>query len=128
MMGILVDFLSALFMFAPTNMFQQVILMLLGLVVTAVGVSTVVGMDIVSNAPDGLVQSIADSLGERFGSVKVIFDTSHIAASLLLSICALGNLAGFGLTIVVSALFLGHVINVVNRFLQQPLYVLAFGN
>lgn len=128
MMGVLVDLLSAMFIFAPANMLQQVILMLVGLVVTAVGVSTVVGMDIVPNAPDGLVQSIADSLGKRFGSVKVIFDTSHVAASLLLSICALGNLAGFGLTTVVSALLLGHVINFVNRFLQQPLHTLAFGN
>jgi hypothetical protein len=40
----------------------------------------------------------------------------------------LGSLAGFGLATVVSALFLGHVINLVNRFLQEPLHVLVFGN
>ena len=128
MMGGLVDLMSAWFVFSPSNMFQQVVLMLLGLAITAVGVSTVVGMDIVPNAPDGLVQSIADSLGKKFGSIKVVFDTSHVAASLMLSVCMLGNLAGFGLTTVVSALFLGHVINIVDLFLQKPLRGLAFGN
>lgn len=128
MMGALVDLLSNWFAFSPVNFIQQVVLMLLGLAITAVGVSTVVGMDIVPNAPDGLVQSIAECLDTKFGSVKVVFDTSHVAASLVLSVCVLGDLAGFGLTTVVSALLLGHVINIVNEFLQKPLHVLAFGN
>ncbi|WP_256386425.1 hypothetical protein [Olsenella sp. Marseille-P4559] len=41
----------------------------------------VVRMGIVPNAPDGLVHAVAESAGRCFDSVKVIFDSDHVAAS-----------------------------------------------
>ena len=100
---------------------------LLSLAITAFGVSLVVNMGVVPNAPDGLVQAIAEKLKRRFGDVKVVFDCSHVAASLALSLVFMHNLGGFGVTTAISALFLGHVINVANKLFAQRVIRAAFG-
>ena len=87
--------------------------MLAALVVTAFGASLMVQMEVVPNAPDGLVQVIADALGTAFGNVKVVFDVSHVSAALVGSLLLFGDIKGFGPTTVVSALFLGRIINVI---------------
>ena len=102
--------------------------MLLSLAVTAFGVSLVVNMGVVPNAPDGLVQVIAEKIKRRFGDVKVVFDCSHVAASLAsVARCFMYNLGGFGVTTAISALFLGHVINVANKLFAQRFVRAAFG-
>lgn len=84
-------------------------------------------MGVVSNAPDGLVQVTAEKLKRRFGDIKVVFDCSHVAASLVLSLVFMHNLGGFGVTTAISALFLGHVINVANKLFAQRFVRAAFG-
>lgn len=111
----------------PTALPAQVVTMLLSLAITAFGVSLVVNMGVVPNAPDGLVQVIAEKLKCRFGDVKVVFDCSHVAASLALSLVFMHNLGGFGVTTAISALFLGHVINVANKLFAQRFIRVAFG-
>lgn len=111
----------------PTALPAQVATMLLSLAITAFGVSLVVNMGVVPNAPDGLVQVIAEKLKRRFGDVKVVFDCSHVAASLALSLIFMHNLGGFGVTTAISALFLGHVINVANKLFAQRFIRAAFG-
>lgn len=81
----------------------------------------------VPNAPDGLVQVISESLQKRFGDVKVVFDTSHVTASLIMSLLVLHELGGFGATTIISALFLGRVINVVNSLFVKWFRRAAFG-
>lgn len=79
------------------------------------------------NAPDGLVQVIAEKIKRRFGDVKVVFDCSHVAVSLVLSLALMHNLGGFGVTTAISALFLGHVINIANKLFAQRFVRAAFG-
>lgn len=112
----------------PTTLPAQVVTMLLSLAVTAFGVSLVVNMGVVPNAPDGLVQVIAEKLKRRFGDVKVVFDSSHVVASLMLSLACMHNLGGFGVTTAISALFLGRAINIANRLFAQHFVHVAFGN
>lgn len=111
----------------PTALPAQVATMLLSLAITAFGVSLVVNMGVVPNAPDGLVQVIAEKLKRRFGDVKVMFDCSHVAASLTLSLVCMHNLGGFGVTTAISALFLGHIINFANKLFAQRFVRMAFG-
>lgn len=112
----------------PTALPAQAATMLLSLAVTAFGVSLVVNMGVVPNAPDGLVQVIAEKLKRRFGDVKVVFDCSHVAISLALSLLLMHNLGGFGVTTAISALFLGRAINIANRLFAQHFVHTAFGN
>ena len=82
LIGGLTDLFMAVNPLHPTALPTQIATMLLSLAVTAFGVSLVVNMGVVPNAPDGLVQVIAEKLKRRFGDVKVVFDCSHVAASL----------------------------------------------
>lgn len=128
LIGVFTDFFTTVFPAHPAGLPAQVATMLMALVITAFGVSLVVNMGVVPNAPDGLVQVIAEKLGKRFGDVKVVFDTSHVVASLVLSLLVLHSLGGFGLTTIVSALFLGRVINVVNALFAHRFRRIAFGD
>ena len=56
-----------------------------------------------------------------------MFDCSHVAASLMLSLACMHNLGGFGVTTAISALFLGHVINIANKLFAQRFVRMAFG-
>ena len=56
-----------------------------------------------------------------------MFDCSHVAASLTLSLVCMHNLGGFGITTAISALFLGHIINFANKLFAQHFVRAAFG-
>lgn len=127
LIGGLTDLFMAVNPLHPTALPTQIATMLLSLAVTAFGVSLVVNMGVVPNAPDGLVQVIAEKLKRRFGDVKAVFDCSHVAVSLVLSLALMHNLGGFGVTTAISALFLGHVINVANKLFAQRFIRAAFG-
>lgn len=127
LMGGFTDFFMAVNPLHPTALPAQVATMLLSLAITAFGVSLVVNMGVVPNAPDGLVQVIAEKLKRRFGDVKVVFDCSHVAASLTLSLACMHNLGGFGVTTAISALFLGHIINFANKLFARRFVRMAFG-
>lgn len=127
LIGGFTDFFMAVNPLHPAALPAQVATMLLSLAVTAFGVSLVVNMGVVPNAPDGLVQVIAEKLKRRFGDIKVVFDCSHVAASLALSLALMHNLGGFGVTTAISALLLGHVINVANKLFAKRFIHMAFG-
>lgn len=126
--GLLTDVFAALLPIHPVMMGERVATMLLSLCLTSFGVSLVVNMGVVPNAPDGLVQVIAEKRRMRFGDVKVVFDSIHVAAALVLTLVVLGNVGGFGLTTVISALFLGRMINVMNRVFSAGFTRVAFGD
>ena len=126
-MGEFVDAIAVLVRVSPQGIVAQLSCMCAALVVTAFGVTLMVGMEVVPNAPDGLVQAIARTLGTRFGNVKVVFDVSHVLASVAGSLLVFGDISGFGVTTVVSALFLGRIINVFDHFVGTPVHRLVFG-
>ena len=126
--GMFTDVFAALIPLHPELFPERLATMVLSLCLTAFGVSLVVNMGVVPNAPDGLVQVIAEKLRRRFGDVKVVFDSLHVAVALALTLVVLGNVGGFGLTTVISALFLGRLINVMNRMFAPTFTRVAFGD
>ncbi len=113
-MGALVDLLSLIVTLSPHGFPAQVACMCCSICVTALGAALMVDMEIVPNAPDGLVQVASEALSAPFGRVKVIFDVSHVVASILGSLLLFGDISGFGLTTVASALLLGRINLVMN--------------
>ncbi len=118
-MGALVDLLSLVVTVNPQGLPAQVTCMLCSICVTALGASLMVDMEIVPNAPDGLVQVASEALHAPFGRIKVIFDVSHVVVSILGSLLIFGDISGFGLTTVASALLLGRAINVIMNTVGQ---------
>lgn len=126
--GIFTDFFMAVMPFHPEGLPAQVATMVFSLVLISFGVSLVVNMGVVPNAPDGLVQVISEKLRRRFGDVKVVFDTSHVVVALVLSWTVLHTIDAFGITTVIAALFLGKFINVMNSLFAAKFQQAAFGS
>ncbi|WP_303863486.1 YitT family protein, partial [Alkalibaculum bacchi] len=126
-MGYFVDMIANLVQINLSNILAQTICMLGALVVTAFGVTLMVGMDVVPNAPDGLVQVISGTLKKPFGNIKVVFDSSHVLVSIIGSLVLFGDIEGFGLTTVVSALLLGRIINVMESLVGDHAKEMVFG-
>lgn len=128
MIGIFTDFFMAVMPIHPEGLPAQVATMVFSLVLISFGVSLVVNMGVVPNAPDGLVQVISEKLRRRFGDVKVVFDTSHVVVALVLSWTMLHTIDAFGVTTVIAALFLGKFINVMNGLFAAKFQQTAFGS
>lgn len=126
--GIFTDFFMAVMPIHPEGLPAQVATMVFSLVLISFGVSLVVNMGVVPNAPDGLVQVISEKLRRRFGDVKVVFDTSHVVVALVLSWTVLHTIDAFGITTVIAALFLGKFINVMNSLFAAKFQQAAFGS
>ena len=126
--GIFTDFFMAVMPFHPVGLAAQVATMVASLALLAFGVSLVVNMGVVPNAPDGLVQVVSERLRRRFGDVKVVFDTSHVVVALVLSWTVLHTIDAFGITTIIAALFLGQFINVMNRLFAERFQRAAFGS
>ena len=119
--GRLVDWFDQLLAFRAENLLTGIALLLLAICFIAMGVTLSVGMDMVPNTADGMVDVIARKLGREFGKVKTVFDLSMMCLTILISLIAAGHLIGIGVGSVLSALGVGRVAGLFRRWLKKPL-------
>ena len=121
--GYFTDFgLRIISVFPLYNYFMQVILMLMGVVVLAFGISLTIIADLIFNAGEGIVKAIADASGKDFGKVKTIFDIGCVTASALLSMIFFNfQILGIREGTLIAALFTGLLVNSFNKILKKPL-------
>ena len=100
---------------APTSIPAQIALLLLGCCVLGCGIAIECAPDLVFVPGEGIVYAIADTLGKKLGSVKVIFDLVLVAASVSLSLLLFGELRGVGLGTIVTVFITGNVVNFANE-------------
>lgn len=91
------------------------------LVLIAFGVYTVVLTDVVMNAPDGLVKTIADHWHVEFSKVKSIFDLICVSTSIILSLVFMGNITGLREGTIIASLSIGRLIGVVSRRYKEKI-------
>lgn len=103
------------------NLVLRIFILLLAIVITAIGASMVVGMQIVPNPADGLASIIGTKLGHGFGFGKNMIDAISICVSLLIGFIATHGLLGIGIGTVISMVLTGRVIAI----LQKPMLKLC---
>lgn len=106
--------MNALAWFTPSSVPVKALALLLGCAVLGCGISIEVAPDALVVPGEGVVGAIAEALNRRFGSVKVAFDVTLVALSLVLSLCFFHGINGLGLGTVVSALLVGRFVNLFN--------------
>jgi len=101
---------------------ERLSLVLVGMVILAFGITLTVISDTVMNVGEAFVDVVSKSLKMNFGTVKVIFDVSCVALSVILS------LIFFDLTVVgvregtlITACCTGFVIKLMTKKLKDPL-------
>ena len=114
-----IDFSMSLLSFLElSNIWMQLIVLVLGCLVLAIGINFEVAPKIMFVPGEGAVQAISDTLHTNFGKTKVAFDTTLMGIALLLSFLFFGHLNGLGIGTIISALIVGLFVNGVRNILH----------
>ncbi|ADC46002.1 hypothetical protein mru_0150 [Methanobrevibacter ruminantium M1] len=112
-----IDFSMTLVTFLnPTNYISQFAVLMLSCVVVAFGVLLEVQTEVVFLPPDGIIVAISKVLNKEFPKVKPFFDTSLVLTAAILSIVFLGYLAGVREGTIISAVIIGPIVKVLQKF------------
>lgn len=102
---------SLLWWFSPTFPPVQLLSVLLGCVILALGIAIEVAPNVVVVPGEGIVRAITRVSGLRFGTVKIAFDCTLVAIALLLSLVFFHGIRGLGLGTIICALIVGWIVN-----------------
>lgn len=90
----------------------RLMMLILAIIITSIVASLTVGMKIVSNPADGLANVIGENCHKGFGFGENLFNGLSIVISLIIGFVFTGGILGIGLGTVISMIFTGCVIAV----------------
>ena len=113
----------------PTDTyFMRFLMVILGVVVLSFGVSLTVIANVVMNSGEAVVKAISDTINKNFGDVKIIFDVSWVAVSVVLSLIFFDfKIIGTREGTIIAAVCTGAVVKVFTKLLS-PINKLLGGN
>lgn len=100
-----------------TTLPAQAVALAVGCFLLALGIAIEVAPNVILVPGEGIVRAINAVTQKPFGSCKAAFDTTLVVVALALSFLLLGRVAGVGVGTVVSAVTVGRIVNVLNRYL-----------
>ena len=118
--GLLTDFYDWLIPAFSLALALRVIFFALTMFVTAMGVFLCVKTNLVLTPTDGIVKTIADVFLLPFSATKNVFDLPLVAISVLLCLVNHAPFYGIGVGTVLTAVFIGRIIKVYEKFVPLP--------
>ncbi len=118
--GLLTDFYDWLIPAFSLALALRVIFFALTMFVTAMGVFLCVKTNLVLTPTDGIVKTIADVFLLPFSATKNVFDLSLVAISVLLCLVNHAPFYGIGVGTVLTAVFIGRIIKIYEKFVPLP--------
>lgn len=108
--------------FIPNDSYVvRLLLVIAGVVVLGFGITLGVIADVILNSGEAFVKALADVLHKDFSNVKIAFDVSWVAVSVVLSLIFFdGALVGTREGTVISAVCTGIVVKLWTKLLQKP--------
>lgn len=94
---------------APATYWQQWVVCLVGIFLVALGVSMEVAAKLITTAGEGIVLAICKVAPVKFGNMKMAFDLTLVALSVILSFLFLGHLDGVREGTVAAAVLVGQL-------------------
>jgi uncharacterized protein len=110
--GLFIDL--GMFLFAMVNpqvYLSKILLLLLGSVVVAVGIYLEVAANVILNPGEGMVKTIAQISGIRFGYIKIFLDCTLVTSTAIISLLVFGAIKGLREGTLVSAVLTGWIVN-----------------
>lgn len=105
-----------------TNYPMQLVMVVLGVVVLALGITLGVVANVVLNAGEGIVKAVADVWGKDFGFVKVRFDVVCVILAAVISLIAFGGkIVGIREGTLIAAFLNGSMVKWYTKHLKAPL-------
>lgn len=131
--GYFTTFCNYLMTFAPTtdNFVIRICMILISVVLVAVGIFFYLPANIMPLAGEGVMQAVSEISGIEFPKVKVAFDISMVAISLITCLIVLHSLGSVGLGTVIAAVLVGVVLGRITKlwelYKQRKLGGSAYG-
>lgn len=118
--GYFVSFSNSVLTF-PTadNYLLQLAYLAISIVLVAVGVVLYLGANLMPMPAEGVMLAITDLTGISFHKVKMMFDTTVVVISVIISLVFLGRIAGVREGTLLSAVFIGKLVGVINSFIAD---------
>ena len=117
-----IDFTLMLVNFVnPVGYLNQFLLLLFSCLVVAVGVLLEIQTEVVYLPADGVIVAISKVLKKEFPKVKPFVDTSMVIMAAILSIVFLGYLAGVREGTIISALIIGPIVKILQKYFDSPI-------
>lgn len=110
--GVLTDFYDFLIPAFHFSLVFRIVFFILTMFITAMGVFLCVKTSLVLTPTDGIVKTISEVFHIPFSTVKNVFDVSMVAISIMLCLINHSQLYGIGIGTIISAIFLGRIINI----------------
>ena len=99
----------------------RVLVLAAAILLTGIGAAMSLGMRLVPNPGDGIVQAIADSAGWQVGFAKNCLDVSNVLLTVLIGLLCAGRLIGVGLGTLLAMIGVGRIIAVFYRLAGRPM-------
>lgn len=118
--GYMTDFaVAAIAGLSPDNYLMQWIFCIIGILLVGIGVACEVIANVIMLAGEGTVAAITQVTGKPFPTMKVLFDCTLVAISVVLSLVFLHQLEGVREGTVAAALLVGPVSKLVRKVLHR---------
>jgi uncharacterized membrane protein YczE len=121
----LINLFNDLIQFQTDNLAVGIAIMLAGIVLTGIGAALSLDMQLIPNAGDGLVRALSLRTGKDIGLCKNILDVSSVTITVLLGLIFAGHLIVVGVGTVLSMIFVGRVMHLVNHLFKEKLLTLS---
>ncbi len=115
--GIVIDIMGKLIAFDAANFAAKWAALIFSVFFTALGMVLMVNMKLVQNPPDGTVKLISSMLGKDMGKIKIVYDIICVLISLIIGFVFMRKMVGFGIATVVSAIFVGRTLSLLQRLI-----------
>ncbi len=119
------DLFKAAVPYQSGNLPIDLLLLVLSIVLTGTGAAMSIGMELVPNPADGVVNALSHRTGKELGVCKSWFDVLNVTVSLVLGIFYGNPLLGIGIGTIASMLGIGRFISLFNRFFRKKLRTAA---
>lgn len=120
LLGYCTDFAKYLIRDIPVPDYMvSVLLVVLGTMVTALGVYLTVGARLIMNGPEAFIRSVSDRTHIKFGTLKSVFDCSNMLLAAVSSVIIFHKLYGVREGTVFAAIFTGVFVNLYTRIAEK---------
>ena len=121
--GYFTDFGMWIASFVPVNSYpMQLFMVVAGVVILGFGIALSVAANVIMNAGEAFVRALAGVLGKNFDNVKIAFDISIVALSIILSLILFGGtVEGVREGTLIAAFTTGLCVKFFSRFINVPL-------
>lgn len=121
--GYFTDFGLYLASFIPNDIYiVKLLLVIFGIVVLGFGITLGVIANVILNSGEAFVKALSDVIHKEFSNVKIAFDVSWVAFSIVLSLIFFGGeLVGTREGTILSAVFTGVAVKLWLKLIKKPI-------